>query len=212
MIQIESVEEFEEACKEIHLLLDYSKRNNKNVSRYATFNKAAIVLLCAKFEAFLESFLEEYAFYHLNISSNHSVDRCLYDHIVDCIINHLEVHKGKPEKRKEIIAKLELLCGSTEIRPISNFHVDPKLRFGKHGQGEVERLLKAFGFRDYTIEEDVKSFFIKFNSLNSIRNNIIHEDKTPSLTHQTVQSYLDSVKIFIDGLKTIAVSKMELAV
>lgn len=211
MIQIEAVDEFEEACTEVHLLIEYSKRNNKNFKKYATFNKAAIVLLCAKFEAFLENFLEEYAFYHLNNSSNRSLDRCLYDHLVDCILNNIEFYKSKPDKRKEGVAKLEALCGPNEIRPINSFHFDPKLKFGKHGQGEVERLLRVFGFSEYVIQENVKSFFITFNSLNSIRNNIIHEDATPSLTHQNVQSYLDSVKLFIDGLKTIAIDKMQLA-
>lgn len=211
-MQIEAVDEFEKACLEIHLLIDYSKRNSKDFQKYATFNKAAIVLLCAKFEAFFENFLDEYAFYHLNNSSNHTLDRCLYDHLVDCILIHLETFKGKPEKRKEGVAKLEVLCGATEIRPINSFQIDPKLKFGKHGQGEVQRLLKAFGFSEYVIQEKVKSFFITFNSLNSIRNNIIHEDATPSLTHQNVQSYLDSVKQFIDGLKDIAINKMELAV
>ncbi|MES2377045.1 MAG: HEPN domain-containing protein [Bacteroidota bacterium] len=212
MIQIEAVEEFRDACDEIHLLIKYSKKNSKDFKKYATFNKAAIVLLCAKFEAFLESFLEEYAFFHLNLSSNLTVDRFLYDHMIECIVSHLEIYKTKPEKRKESIVKLATLCGTAEIRPINDFRVDSKLRFGKHGQGEVERLLKAFGFIDYAVSEKVKSFFITFNSLNSMRNNIIHEDATPSLTHQNVKSYLDSVEEFISGLETIAVNKISLAV
>jgi hypothetical protein len=212
MDNLESVGEFKEACQEIHLLLEYSKKNTKNVKRYATFNKAAIVLLCAKFEAFFETFLAEYAFYHISVSSNHSIDRYLYNHMVDCIVNHLETYKGKQDKRKEIVAKLEKLCGANEIRPVIGYHIDPKLKFGKHGQGEIERLLKTFGFADYAVLDSVKSFFIGFNSLNSIRNNIIHEDATPSLTHQDVKDYLDSVVTFIDGLVDIAIAKMKVAV
>src|ERR1700744_289693 len=208
MIPIEAVEEFQEACDEIHLLIKYSEKNSKDFKKYATFNKAAVVLLCAKFEAFLENFLEEYAFYHLNKSSNLSVDRFIYNHIVDCIINIIELQKGKPDKRKERILKLAVLCGEVEVRPISNYDFDPKLKFGKHGQGEVERLLKVFGFVEYVNLDSVKSFFITFNSLNSIRNNIIHEDATPSLTHQNVKSYLNSVKVFIEGLALVASEKM----
>jgi len=211
MITLDSVEAFNDACQEVHLLIDYSKRNNKIIKRYATFNKAAVVLLCAKFEAFFEDFLEEYANFHLNISSNHSIDRSIYGHIIDCIVNHLEVIKGKPEKRNEIVNKLETLCGSNEVRPINTFQVDPKLRFGRHGQKEIERLLKAFGFSDYAILDDVKSFFITFNSLLNIRNNIVHEDATPSLTHQTVEQYMKSVKSFVNGLEVVAIEKMKLA-
>lgn len=211
-LEFEAVEDFQDACHEVDLLIYYSKRNGKDLRKYATFNKAAIVLLCAKFEAFFESFLEEYAFFHLNISSNHSLDRSLYNHLVDCILNNIEFYKGKQDKRKDFINKLEVLCGAVEIRPINSYQIDPKLKFGKHGQNEIQRLLKAFGFSEYSTKDDVKSFFITFNSLNSIRNNIIHEDATPSLTHQNVKSYLDAVKLFIDGLVLVAIDKMEIAI
>lgn len=211
-MEIEAVEEFKEACSEVHLLIDYSKKNTKDFKKYATFNKAAIVLLCTKFEAFFESFLIEYAYYHLNVSSNHSVDRDLYNHLVDCIVNHLEEYKGKVAKRKEIINKLEALCGAREIRPINDYQIEPKLRYGKHGQGEIERLLNAFGFAEYAKEDTAKAFFTQFNSLLNIRNNIVHQDATPSLTHQAVMTHLKVITDFVHGLQNIAVTKMELAV
>jgi len=212
MVKFDSVNEFDEACGEIRLLLGYSKKNASKSGKYATFNKAAIVLLCAKFEAFFEDFLEEYSFYHLSASSNHSVDRCLYDHVVDCVITSLELAKNKPAKKKDALSKLAKLCGSEEIRPMTEYSTDPKLRMGKHGQGEIERLLATFGFKEFIALDIVKQFFVRFNSLNNIRNNIVHEDATPSLTHQDVKGYLDAVSGFIKELAAVAGDKAALAI
>jgi len=210
MISIDAITQFEEACGEIHILIDYSKKNRANFKRYAAFNKAAIVLLCAKFEACLESFLEEYAYYHLNNSSNLTLNRDIFDHLVDCIIDLLEFNKKNKSKRKINIKELTELCGTSEVKPLSRYPINSKLRLGKHGQTEVERLLTSFGFALYVDNEETKVFFRSFNSLNNIRNNIVHEDATPSLTHQDVQNYLVVVSKFITGLQTVAIEQMEL--
>ena len=36
------------------------------------------------------------------------------------------------------------------------------------------------------------------NSLFSIRNNVIHEDASPALTHQTIQDHRDNIMNFVD--------------
>ena len=101
----------------------------------------------------------------------------LYEHLIDIILEKLDTVKANKIKRKDKINDLVLLCSNTEIKPCDNFKVNAKLKLGKHGQNEVERLLKTFGFIDYVEEQEVQDFFKKFNSLYSIRNNIIHEDK-----------------------------------
>jgi hypothetical protein len=212
MINIEAIDIFKDACDEIHILIDYSQKNKTNLKRYATFNKAAIVLLCAKFEACLEGFLEEYIYFHIDNSSNLTLNRDIYEHLVDCVIDTIEINRKDITKRGKNIKALTDLCGMNEVKPLSNYQFNSKLKFGKHGQNEVQRLLNSFGFSSYVGLDESKTFFRLFNSLNNIRNNIVHEDATPSLTHQDVKMYLSTVSKFVIGLKDEAIGKMELIV
>lgn len=210
MVVIDAVDGFDEACEELHVLLSYSRRNQSNVRRYRAFNKAAIVLLCAKFEAFLEAFLEEYAYLHLHNSSNLTLDAPLLQHLVDCLLSSIEeCNRGRIARRNNLVKDLARLYGTTEIRPLNTYTINNKLKMGKHGQGEVQRLLNSFGFGLYVDEDDTKDFFTAFNSLNNIRNNIIHEDATPNLTHGDVENYLDIVSRFITGLHQHADNKLQ---
>jgi hypothetical protein len=203
---LDAKEEFEEAIKEIDLLIDYAKRNQKNINKYATFNKSAVVLLCAKFEAFLEGFLEEYACMHLEKSTNKNLNLDFQEHLIDCIMESLSVTKSNKIKRKAHIKSLITLCGDDEVVDIEEFKYNNKFNYGKHGQTEVERLLKGFGFSNFLSEDHVKLFFEKFNSLNGMRNNIIHQDKTPSLTHQTVGEYKEVTHSFVRNLQVYALT------
>lgn len=201
MKKLESTEDFYNAIKEIQLLINYSKRNQKNFLKYAAFNKAALVLLCAKFESFLENFLEEYAFEQMNISSNKTLSNDLLEHLIDNILEELETTKNNPIKRRTHVYSLVNLCGNEEVSPVTGFKVNSKFKGGKHGQNEVERLLKKFGFNSVLKEKIASTFFAKFNSLNNIRNNIVHEDATPTLTHGDVQDYLDIITSFVNRLQ-----------
>lgn len=200
MVNLEAVENFNDAIKEIKLLLDYSKRNQKDLHKYATFNKAALVLLCAKFESFIENFLEEYAYEHIRNSNNVTLLREIYEHIVDNILDNIASTQNNLTKRKNHIKELVILCNEVTISTLEDFKVNPKFRGGKHGQKEVERLLKKFGFAQLLEEDIMQNFFNKFNSLNSIRNNIVHEDATPSLTHKDVQEYLSIIQKFVERI------------
>lgn len=202
---LDSKQDFDEAIKEIDLLIDYAKRNQKHLIRYATFNKAAIVLLCAKFEAFLESFLEEYAYEHLDSKTNKSVHPDFHDHLIDQVLLALETTKNNKAKRKTHIKDLVNLCGDSEVS-IKDYKFNTKFSYGKHGQTEVIKLLSGYGFIQYLSEDHVKLFFNKFNSLNNIRNNIVHQDATPALTHHSVKDYLIVTCDFIDSLQKHALT------
>lgn len=198
---------FDDTKNEIELLINYAKRNKSNLLRFSTFNKSAIVLLCSKFEAFLENFLEEYVYLHMNKSNNKTLENSIYEHLIDNIIESLEVTKSKKLKRKPHIQNLSLLCGETEITDFSNFKVNARFNYGKHGQKEIEKLLTTFGFSKFIKEDDSQSFLKKFNSLNAIRNNIIHEDATPSLTSKDVENHFKNISKFIGDLDKVAFEK-----
>ena len=196
MASLEAKLEFDEAIREIHILIDSAIENETITSKYATFNKAAIVLLCGKFESFLETFLEEYGYIHLTRSSNKTLPQAISNHIVDNIINRLEYYKNNKLKRAPFISELVMLCGDEEVS-CSDFRIDSSFNYGKHGQKEVIRLLNCFGFEQFVNTVETTDFFSRFNSLNNIRNNILHQDSTPSLTHVDVNDFLNSISEFV---------------
>jgi len=199
---------FDDTKDEIELLINYAKRNRKNLLRFSTFNKSAIVLLCSKFEAFLENFLEEYVFLHTSNSNNKNLDNNIYDHLIDNLIESIEITKNKKVKRKPHIENLSALCGGDEISNLNDFKVNAKFNYGRHGQKEIEKLLTTFGFSKFVKNEESLGFLKKFNSLNAIRNNIIHEDATPSLTSKDVENHFESISNFIKQLDIEANRKL----
>lgn len=206
MANLAATDGFYEAIKEIQLLITYSKRNQGNALKYKAFNKAATVLLCAKFESFIENFLDEYAYELISKTTNHTLCEELFEHIVDDIIVHLETTKNNKSKRRQHINKLIDLCSANESASLERYrdHVNSKLKMGKHGQQEIERLLTKFGFSSVLENPAMPEFFQHFNSLNNIRNNIIHEDATPSLTHTDVQNYLSVIDGFVQEVQNKA--------
>ncbi len=210
MDKLDSTKEFfNEALKEINLLILYSRRNKNDFLKYATFNKSAIVLLCSKFESYIENALQEYSYLHIKHSSNKSLDIHIYENIVEEIMNNLESTKNNKTKRKPHLNSIAEFCGTEECSPIDHYSVKAKFNYGKHGQKEVEKLLIKFGFSDTVKKESSENFFKQFNSLNFIRNNIIHEDATPSLTDKDVEKYVKIISDFILELDNEAVEKLK---
>lgn len=206
MANLAATDGFYEAIKEIQLLITYSKRNQGDPLRYKAFNKAATVLLCAKFESFIENFLDEYAYELICKTTNQTLCEELFEHIIDDIIGHIEATKNNKRKRRQHIEKLANLCSNDESASLERYrdHVNSKLKMGKHGQQEVERLLTKFGFSTILGSSTMPEFFQHFNSLNNIRNNIVHEDATPSLTHTDVQNYLSVIDGFVQEIQNKA--------
>ncbi|MXO05733.1 HEPN domain-containing protein [Flavobacterium sp. HBTb2-11-1] len=199
MNNFESVNDFREALKEIHILIENAISSIDDNLQYRTFNKSSIVLLCGKFESFLECFLDEFGYYILNNFSNKKLESYIKNHLIDVLIKELEIKKNNNEKREEVLMKFVKILGVEEVL-CNEFNLDTKFSYGKHGQSEVTKLLKKFGFNEFANSEENKIFYEKFNSLNNIRNNILHQDSTPSLTHQDVISYQNIIINFVENL------------
>ena len=198
--------DFQETMDEVQILINYAKRNTKNIARYSTFNKSAIVLLCSKFESFLENFLEEFAFRHANISDGIRMDTQILEHYTNVIIDELTKITLK-EKRKPLIEKMVTLHNN-EPCDLTEYQINAKFNYGKHGQKEIQRLILSFGFEEF-IQQVNPIFFNQFNSMNHIRNNIIHGDATPGLTHQDVLSYKNLLVGFAIDLDEAGSEKLE---
>jgi Glu-tRNA(Gln) amidotransferase subunit E-like FAD-binding protein len=203
-----AVTDFDEALKEINILISNAIESSNYDLKYATYNKSAIVLLCGKFEAFIESFLEEFSYYVLNSFTNKQLNDHIKNHLLENIIIELEKKKPFIDKRNEVLFKFVKILGEEEIM-CNEFEINTKFNYGKHGEKELVKLLNKFGFINFAEEEINKRFYSKFNSLNSIRNNILHQDSTPSLTHGDVENYRDEMlsfvhRIYQESLKHIA--------
>jgi len=194
-----SLDDFNDALKEIQILIGSSEENQNEIARYVTYNKAAIVLLCGKFESFLESFLEEYTFIITSNYTNVKLEENIKHHLTDVLISELEKKKDNKSTRIEIISKFSRLYSDTEVL-CNDYSIDCRFSYGKHGEKEVKKLLKKFGLEEFANAETNKIFFSKFNSLNHLRNNILHEDSTPSLTHHDVNNHITEIRFFINSL------------
>lgn len=203
----EATTDFTDAIVEIEMLIDYAKENTNTFSKYALFNKSSIILLCTKFETFLENFLQEYAYINLKTFDNKTLDTHIYEHILKNQIELLKLDFTNKENRDIHLENVINLCGSHTFQDIQNFNINSKFNYGKHGQKEIEKLLREFGLNTELSTEIKSRFFNNFNALNAIRNNIIHEDATPSLTHQDVEFHLNEIKTFIFELNDKAMSK-----
>ncbi|WP_353096368.1 HEPN domain-containing protein [Empedobacter brevis] len=208
MYNFYSFDDFKEAIKEIQVLVENANNFQNDILKYGTFNKASIVLLCGKFESFIESFLEEYCYEITSNYTNDKLEENIKHHLTDVLITELEKKKNNKNKRIEIITKFNMLYGSEEIL-CHDYTIDCKFSYGKHGEGEVKKLLKKFGFEDFVELEENKEFYKNFNSLNHLRNNILHEDSTPTLTHNDVEIHIELILNFITTLCKNASIKLE---
>ena len=100
-----SINDFNIAKKEIHILIENANISINENLKYKTFNKSSIVLLCGKFESFLESFLAEFGYYILNNFSNRQLESYIKNHLIDILIKDLEIKKNNIHKREEILMK-----------------------------------------------------------------------------------------------------------
>src|SRR5574341_402772 len=55
-------DDLKRALEEVEILLSFAQSYQAESDKYAIFNKAAILLLVAKFESFLEEMVEEYVY------------------------------------------------------------------------------------------------------------------------------------------------------
>jgi hypothetical protein len=202
-VKLESAEEFVKTLGEVELLLREADdaglgKTSANEEKVAVMNKSAVLLLTGKFEAFLEDAAAEllFAINKVGALRRHIPERLLAEHSVNAVQALEEkLSKGDLDGIRTVFIALGRYW--TDLDFCSDIKVSCQFNYGKHGDKEVIKLFKRFGFDDVfskvTVTDDVESIdegaaprIIKFegiiNSLTNIRNNILHTDATPSLT------------------------------
>lgn len=199
---MDSIQDFFESLKEIDILITYAQRNQSDIIKYRLFNKSAVILLLTKFENFIETFLEEHSYEMLENHTNHSIS---HDMKVKYISNAVDKANGIPddEKKSKIIEKLSCLIvkEETTLYDLKDFRPRTAFNYGKHGSTEIEKMFALHAFGKFIGSQEVRMLLKNIDSLIAIRNNIIHQDATPSLTHQDIMNHKNHIMKFVKLLQ-----------
>lgn len=208
---IESIVDFKNNLKEIDILSSYSRANRKSVEKYKLFSKTAMVLLCSHFESFVEAFISEHVDALKACYNSGNIPQYMKDNYVNDTIKALK-NLSEPSKSKKLLNALFKLHDSTtvDMSNLNDLELDMRYSFGKHGQGETERVFKKFGLKAFVESEDFKVPFRRINSAISIRNNVIHEGSAPTLSYEDLKNYRNAFLQFVDALQKHIMKNQEL--
>lgn len=206
MAFFDATAEFDSALFEIELLTRAADDAQGSAQAYQSLIKAAIVLLATKIEAFAENIIEEYAseLAQLDLSAK-DLPHLLKLHSTVYLLD--DVHGNAPFNASnravdKLIQAAKLWSDEAAIQEVA---VNSKFNYGKHGSEQFSRLFERVAISNiydkcqvipqgdslaYSVatRDQVRA---DIDSLTNIRNNIIHQDVTPGLTHQQVDGYRD---------------------
>lgn len=213
----DNYDDFQIALEEVEALIEAAKEfENKHEKKYSAAKKSALLLLTAKFENFVETVAEAYIekINTLQIVPNKIPDALLLQHTFQALekIETLKL-KHKQQKAKDTFKNLALLWATTDI-PIT-LNIQTKFNYGEHGEKELIRLFETIGIDDIfsevtvfkqqeslldQIEEQEINIKESFNSVTNLRNNIIHQDASPSIGIESVEQYKEDLQLFAENL------------
>ena len=215
----ESLYKFNVALREVIILIRRFKlEENKSRIISNIYLKSALILLTAKFEAFLENIFAEYI--------NKLNEELTVNQIPEILkIYHTKEHleqfsicfqkTAEQEKRDKIIKNMKDLAllwkNDKESKPIK---ISNKFNYGKHGQESINELFRRIGFKNilnefeitekiHTIDGDINEnvdFKAKVNELTSKRNSILHNDTSITFTKEELICYIKYLKQFSQKL------------
>lgn len=188
------------------------------------------MLVLGKFESFIESVAEEYI-YKLNcldLRPEQIPDRIRYHHTIRALkeldLNQYRHRESDFKNAFKEIAKI--WTGSESLKTIE---IETKFSFGKHGEKELAKLFERIGiaeiFNVIPITEEIETvsadkpvvrqvdFRGIFNTVCHYRNNILHEDASPSLNTDEItqfQKYFEQFAVKLDSYLTGMLPKPEL--
>lgn len=199
---MDSIVQIRSNITEINTILDYSQQNQMDIQKYQMFNKVAVVLLCTKFEVFLEEFMDEHSRMVVQGHTNTSFPSKLRDTYIDMAVNSASGVKNKSIRNSYLQSLMTLLKNDgSPISSAMNIRPSTKFAYGKHGQKEIESMFERHGLGSFIMTTDAQNDLRMMNSLFSIRNNVIHEDASPGLTHQTIEAHRDNIMHFVGLLE-----------
>lgn len=200
---MESIQQFYDSLSDIDILLCYAKRNVSNVSKYQLFNKISIILLLTKFEVFIENFIDEHTERMLNGHTFETFPPQLKEYYIDVAVDLIKTKK-KYKDKLHYITEINMLYEKSDqkLSVIKDIRPSSKFSYGKHGQNEIVSLFVKHGMQDFINKSSIVDLLNQINSCINIRNNIIHQDATPSLTHQDVVLYKNVIRSLVEQIES----------
>lgn len=199
---MDSIDNFRNRISEIDILIDYATRNAADLPIYQLFIKTSIVLLTTKLEVFLEEFIDEHSIRTLNGHTNSSLPKKMKDLYFNRGIE-LIANEKKQHKKELFFQSISMLRqnNGTSISSISNIRPILTFNYGKHGQKEIEALFERHGLETFIKSNKSQNCLRLMNSLIAIRNNVIHQDTSPGIPHQTIIDHKNNILDFISFLE-----------
>ena len=196
---MDSIDHLRESMGEIDTILSYAYHNTENIKKYQMFNKIAIVLLSTKFEVFIEEFIDEHSMKMIKGHTNTTFPASLKNAYLDTAVEKTGSVKNRTDKNSYLHSLIKLWGNDgTSISCIANIRPSVKFNYGKHGQKEIEAMFDRHGMGIFIKSTQSQSCMAMLNSLIAIRNNVIHQDASPGLTHQTIKDHKDNVMAFVN--------------
>lgn len=196
---MDSIDHLRDSMSEIDIILSYAAHNTSNIKKYQMFNKIAIVLLSTKFEVFIEEFIDEHSMKSISGHTNITFPAALKNAYIDTAVEKTENVKSRGDKNNYLQSLLKLLGNDgVSLSGIGNIRPSIKFNYGKHGQKEIEAMFDRHGMGAFIKTPPSQACLTMLNSLIAIRNNVIHQDASPGLTHQTIKDHKDNVLAFVN--------------
>ena len=214
----DSLSDFLRTLDEVDILLSSAEECIHEETKYAAYNKSALLLLSGKFENFVETITEQYVFLvnKLNLRSSLLPEEMRLHHTY-AIIDKLS-KKSKNSSQSDEVKRMLSEIGSIWVSDtnFNQLNIDCKFAYGKHGESELVKLFKPIGIKDVFLEVEVfipdsnsddfsaekrkVDFKGIFNSVMNMRNNILHQDASPSLTDKSIREYKLSFQSFAEAV------------
>jgi hypothetical protein len=210
-----SKDNFLGSLSEVQLILRRARRSRSITTEYNICIKSALLFLVAKFEAFLEDAISEYVQFVENAGLCPSeLPDVLKLHCADNLIDEKFISDLRHHRPSALptIERVSKLCVGEES--VTFLDLDKAFDYGRHGQKAIVRLFSRIGvtdvFESCPIFEYVQTITGRvrvpidiqgdINALTNYRNTILHDDVTPSVTHQQIRDYQKHLVQFANRL------------
>lgn len=209
--------EFSNVLSEIDFLIQTAESYEKDADKYYTFNKSAILLLLAKFENFLENLIFEYVSNLEQLKLNpEQLSEAMKVQSTNSALND-QFFRSLRSLRPSAIEQLRLIMPLwSPSSSLDTIYANNKFDYGKHGSKSIKKLFRRIGINDvfsdcqvyeprdtlaHRGKDRVKiDIMADINAMTYYRNNIIHEDRAPTLTHNQIQTYKSRLLLFASAL------------
>lgn len=217
--KFESLYKFNVALREVIILIRRFKlEESKSRTISNIYLKSALILLTAKFEAFLENIVAEYIAKlneELIVTQFPEILKIYHTKEILEQFNNCFQRLGEQDKRDKIIKNMKDLAllwqSNIEAKPIK---INNKFNYGKHGQEAINELFRRIGFEnildEFIITEKIQTidgeeeeqidFKAKVNELTGKRNSILHNDTSITFTKEELIFYIKYLKQFSQKL------------